>query len=283
MLKSLIFGKSCMAYSHNLENRKMFQNFTKTLHKFSNKTTNIYSENCNLSIVLTATDQKQQKSFKRWYYSASASRWHSGDVMVCSITFLMIFAVFDLSSLTPWINCSASSALEVLGAVLYKSTHFTALIYRCLCLDWHIRCLQMLVASLSRPTVSYHGWPATSAGWATFHWPTLSHIAAQYWITVVWNQSWIVVSFWAWQQCWTLTVMSVPSDLARGTRHVLAVSYQHRHSCRPYWLPGLNLASQAQSRTNEVAVHLVWTVNSSCNWTRTSRGHRQSVTQYCKW
>jgi len=54
-----------MAYSHNLENRKMFQNFTKTLHKFSNKTTNIYSENCNLSIVLMATDQKQQKSFKR--------------------------------------------------------------------------------------------------------------------------------------------------------------------------------------------------------------------------
>ena len=54
--------------------------------------------------MLTATDQKLQKSLKRWYYSAS--RWHSGNMMVGNITFLMIFAVFDPSSLTLWINCS---------------------------------------------------------------------------------------------------------------------------------------------------------------------------------
>ena len=41
---------------------------------------------------------------KRWYYSAS--RWHSGDVMVGNVTFLMIFAVDDPSPLTLWINCS---------------------------------------------------------------------------------------------------------------------------------------------------------------------------------
>ena len=38
------------------------------------------------------------------YYSAS--RWHSGNVIVGNITFLMIFAVFDPSPLTRWINCS---------------------------------------------------------------------------------------------------------------------------------------------------------------------------------
>jgi len=43
-------------------------------------------------------DQKLQKSLKRWYYSAS--RWHSGDVIVGTITFLMIFAVYDLPPLT---------------------------------------------------------------------------------------------------------------------------------------------------------------------------------------
>ena len=62
------------------------------------------TKNCSLSIVLTATDQKPQKSLKRSYYSAS--RWHSGNVMVGNITFLMIFAVFDPSPLTRWINCS---------------------------------------------------------------------------------------------------------------------------------------------------------------------------------
>ena len=43
-------------------------------------------------------------SLQRWYYSAW--RWHSGDVMVGNITFLMIFAAFDPSPLTLWINCS---------------------------------------------------------------------------------------------------------------------------------------------------------------------------------
>ena len=64
----------------------------------------INTKNCSLSIVLTATDKKPQKSVKRSCYSAS--RWHSGNVMVGNITFLMIFAVFDVSPLTLWINCS---------------------------------------------------------------------------------------------------------------------------------------------------------------------------------
>ena len=60
-------------------------------------------KDCSLSVVLTVTDQKpQKKSLKRWYYSAS--HWHSGDVMMGNIIILMIFAVFDLSPLTLWIN-----------------------------------------------------------------------------------------------------------------------------------------------------------------------------------
>ena len=37
----------------------------------------INTKNCSLSTVLTATDQRPQKSLKRSYYSAS--RWHSGN------------------------------------------------------------------------------------------------------------------------------------------------------------------------------------------------------------
>jgi len=73
-----------------------------TLHNFDNKTADIITKNCSSSIVLTATDQKPQNSLKRSYYSAS----RSGNVMVGNITFLMIFAVFDPSPLTLWINCS---------------------------------------------------------------------------------------------------------------------------------------------------------------------------------
>jgi len=49
------------------------------------KTANINIKNCTLSIVLTATDQKPQKSFKKSYYSASCL--HSGNAMVGNITF----------------------------------------------------------------------------------------------------------------------------------------------------------------------------------------------------
>jgi len=59
-----------------------------TLHNFDNKTTNINTKNCSLSIVLTATDKKPHKSLKMSYYSASR---YSGDVMAGNITFLMIF------------------------------------------------------------------------------------------------------------------------------------------------------------------------------------------------
>ena len=62
------------------------------IHNFDNKTPNINTKNCSLSIVLTATDQKPQKSLRRWYYSIS--RWHSGDVLVGNITCLLIFCAF---------------------------------------------------------------------------------------------------------------------------------------------------------------------------------------------
>jgi len=54
--------------------------------------------------VLTATDQKPQKSLKMSYYPPSHRL--NVNVMLSNMTFLMIFAVFDLSSLTLWINCS---------------------------------------------------------------------------------------------------------------------------------------------------------------------------------
>ena len=64
------------------------------IHNFDNKTPNINTKNCSLSIVLTATDQKPQKSLRRWYYSIS--RWHSGDVLEGrpNITCLLIFCAF---------------------------------------------------------------------------------------------------------------------------------------------------------------------------------------------
>ena len=64
----------------------------------------INTKNCSLSIVLTATDQKPQKSLKRWYYPPSHCL--NVNVMLSNMTFLMIFAVFDPSPLTLWINCS---------------------------------------------------------------------------------------------------------------------------------------------------------------------------------
>ena len=71
----------------------IFCNYTMTLHKSGNKTANINIKNCSLSVVLRSTDQKLQKSLKKWHYSAS--RWHWGDVMmVGNITFLVIFLPF---------------------------------------------------------------------------------------------------------------------------------------------------------------------------------------------
>jgi len=52
----------------------------------------INTKNCSLSIVLTATDQKPQKSLKGWYYPLSHRL--SVNVMLSNITFLMIFCSF---------------------------------------------------------------------------------------------------------------------------------------------------------------------------------------------
>jgi len=65
---------------------------------------NINTKNCSLSIVLTATDQKPQKSLKTWYYPPSHCL--NVNVVLSNMTFLMIFAVFDPSPLTLWIYCS---------------------------------------------------------------------------------------------------------------------------------------------------------------------------------
>ena len=56
------------------------------------------TKNCSLSIVLTATDQKPQKSLKKSYYPPSHCL--NVNVMLSNMTFLMIFAVFDPSPLT---------------------------------------------------------------------------------------------------------------------------------------------------------------------------------------
>jgi len=62
------------------------------IHNFDNKTGNINTKNCSLSIVLTVTDQKLQKPLKGSYYWAS--RWYSRDVIVCNISFLNDFCGF---------------------------------------------------------------------------------------------------------------------------------------------------------------------------------------------
>ena len=65
------------------------------------------------------SDAYWQKSLKRSYYLAS--HWHSGDVMVGNITFLMIFAVFDPSPLTRWINCSFSINFRIItGYIVFE-------------------------------------------------------------------------------------------------------------------------------------------------------------------
>jgi len=53
--------------------------------------------------VLKATNQKTQKSLKRWYNPPSLHL--NVNVMPSNITFLMIFAGFDPSPLIQWINC----------------------------------------------------------------------------------------------------------------------------------------------------------------------------------
>jgi len=79
-----------------LANKKLLKyTFNNTMTHYSIltiKTANINTKNCSLSIVLTATDRKRQKSLKRWYYTAS--RWHSSDLMVGNMIFLMIFLRF---------------------------------------------------------------------------------------------------------------------------------------------------------------------------------------------
>jgi len=59
------------------------------------KLANIYvinTKNCSLSIVLTTTDQKPQKSLKRLYYPPSHCL--NVNVMLSNMTFLMIFFRF---------------------------------------------------------------------------------------------------------------------------------------------------------------------------------------------
>jgi len=64
----------------------------------------INTKNCSLSIVLTATDQKPQKLLK--IITHECDHCLNVNVMLSNMTFLMIFAVFDPSPLTLWIDCS---------------------------------------------------------------------------------------------------------------------------------------------------------------------------------
>ena len=97
--------------------------------------------------MLTATDQKPQKSLKRSYYSAS--RWHSGNVMVGNITFLMIFAVFDASPLTLWIKCSFSINSMY---ILFFNWFYRHLIYTP---KWPCNAVRFAVDVLKATGVSY--------------------------------------------------------------------------------------------------------------------------------
>ena len=72
--------------------------FADQVSHFRNAIPLINTKNCSLSIVLTATDQKPQKSLKRSYYPPSHCL--NVKVMLSNMTFLMIFAVFDPLPLT---------------------------------------------------------------------------------------------------------------------------------------------------------------------------------------
>jgi len=107
-----IFNNLIMLYSRYLENRKhclsIFCNFTMTRY------------------TILITDEKLQKSLKRWYYSAP--RWHSGDLMVRNITFLMIVAVFHPSPLTlDKLQFLVSITCKDGTSYGYKSWHLTEL------------------------------------------------------------------------------------------------------------------------------------------------------------
>ena len=60
--------------------------------------------------MLTAMDQKPQMSLKRWHYPPSHCL--NVNVMQSNMTFLLIFAVFDTSPLTQWINWKLIDSID---------------------------------------------------------------------------------------------------------------------------------------------------------------------------
>jgi len=78
--------------------RRMCERPLRLYWKIAAYLNHVNTKNYSLSIVLTATDQKLQKSLKRWYYPPSHCL--NVNVMLINMTFLMIFAVFDPSPLT---------------------------------------------------------------------------------------------------------------------------------------------------------------------------------------
>jgi len=93
MFKFLIFDnliwQIAAIYSESKNWLNVLRNYTMKHYKILTiKQQILILKNCSLSIVLTVRDQKPQKSLKRSYNSAS--RWHSGNVMVGNITCLMI-------------------------------------------------------------------------------------------------------------------------------------------------------------------------------------------------
>ena len=88
----------------NLVRRCKRQTFLRVLPtRWRQKTAGIWIEMTSLSLYVYGRQLLSWES-KNCYYSVS--HWHSGIVMVGNITFLTIFAVFELSPLTLTINCS---------------------------------------------------------------------------------------------------------------------------------------------------------------------------------
>jgi len=72
--------------------QQAFSRQRQTKEEWNNVNLYINTKNCSSSIVLTATDQKPQKSLKKWYYPPQHCL--NVNVMLSNMTFLMIFLRF---------------------------------------------------------------------------------------------------------------------------------------------------------------------------------------------
>ena len=87
-------------------------NWVSTIHGRRNRpgrcqNYNLTNENfCSHYVNLKWTETKVENAYTVVIWFSGKLVDAQGDMMVCNITFVIIFAVFDLSPLTLWINCS---------------------------------------------------------------------------------------------------------------------------------------------------------------------------------